>query len=39
MKMAAYCRVSTGKAEQLDSLENQKAFFQEYAQRSGHQLV
>ena len=26
MKIAAYCRVSTSKEEQLDSLENQKAF-------------
>lgn len=39
MKMAAYCRVSTGKAEQLDSLEHQEEFFREYARRSGHQLV
>lgn len=27
MKIAAYCRVSTDKDEQLDSLEHQKQFF------------
>ena len=39
MKIAAYCRVSTEKDEQLDSLENQKTFFTEYAERNGHKLV
>ncbi|MBQ9269438.1 MAG: recombinase family protein [Oscillospiraceae bacterium] len=39
MKIAAYCRVSTDKADQLNSLETQKAFFREYAERSGHTLV
>lgn len=39
MKIAAYCRVSTEKDEQLDSLENQKVFFTEYAERNGHKLV
>lgn len=39
MKIAAYCRVSTDKAEQIDSLRHQKEFFQEYARRNGHQLV
>ncbi len=39
MRIAAYCRVSTEKDEQLDSLQNQKTFFQEYAQRNGHKLV
>lgn len=39
MKIAAYCRVSTSKSEQLDSLENQKAFFTTYANRNGHELV
>lgn len=39
MKIAAYCRVSTAKAEQLDSLANQKAFFSTYASRYGHELV
>lgn len=33
MKIAAYCRVSTEKDEQLDSLENQKEFFEEYAKK------
>ena len=27
MRLVAYCRVSTNKDEQLESLENQKAFF------------
>lgn len=39
MKIAAYCRVSTDKDEQLDSLENQKAFFLEYAKKYNHKLV
>lgn len=39
MKMAAYCRVSTDKEEQLDSLANQKEFFIEYAKKNGHELV
>ena len=39
MKIAAYCRVSTDKDEQLDSLEHQKEFFTEFAQKSGHKLV
>ena len=39
MKIAAYCRVSTDKEEQLDSLEHQKNFFLEYAQKNGHRLV
>ena len=38
MKIAAYCRVSTDKDEQLASLANQKAFFIEYAKRNGHAL-
>lgn len=38
MKIAAYCRVSTEKEEQLDSLEHQKEFFLEYAQKNGHEL-
>lgn len=38
MKIAAYCRVSTDKDEQLDSLENQKEFFTEYASKNGHVL-
>ena len=39
MKVAAYCRVSTDKEEQLDSLEHQKEFFTEYAAKNGHRLV
>lgn len=39
MKIAAYCRVSTEKEEQLDSLANQKEFFNEYAKKNGHELV
>lgn len=39
MKIAAYCRVSTDKEEQLDSLEHQKQFFTEYAEKHGHKLV
>lgn len=39
MKIAAYCRVSTGKDEQLDSLEHQKEFFAAYAAKNGHSLV
>ena len=35
MKIAAYCRVSTDKADQLNSLESQKEFFSEYTQRTG----
>ena len=30
MRMAAYCRVSTEKEEQLSSLENQREFFEQY---------
>ncbi|WP_161846006.1 recombinase family protein [Pseudoflavonifractor sp. 524-17] len=39
MKIAAYCRVSTEKEEQMDSLGHQKEFFEEYAVRNGHELV
>ena len=38
MKIAAYCRVSTDKDEQMDSLIHQKEFFAEYAKRNGHEL-
>lgn len=38
MKIAAYCRVSTDKDEQIDSLNHQKEFFVEYARRNGHEL-
>ena len=39
MKIVAYCRVSTEKEEQLDSLEHQKEFFNEFAKKNGHSLV
>ena len=39
MNIAAYCRVSTDKADQLNSLEAQKQFFSEYTQRTGDNLV
>lgn len=39
MRIAAYCRVSTDREEQLNSLDNQKAFFNEYAKKEGHELV
>ena len=39
MRIAAYCRVSTDREEQLDSLENQKRFFREYAEKCGCQLT
>ena len=39
MKIAAYCRVSTDKEEQLNSLAHQKEFFTAYAERNGHTLV
>lgn len=39
MRIAAYCRVSTEKKEQQESLQHQKDFFAEFAQRNGHELV
>ncbi len=39
MNVAAYCRVSTDKENQLNSLEAQKRFFSEYAERTGDNLV
>ena len=39
IKVASYCRVSTDKDEQLDSLEHQKEFFTEFAVKNGHKLV
>ena len=39
MNIAAYCRVSTDKEDQLNSLDTQKSFFEEYAQKHGHNLV
>ena len=39
MNIAAYCRVSTNKEDQLNSLETQKQFFKEYTQLTGDTLV
>lgn len=39
MNIAAYCRVSTEKEDQLNSLEVQKEFFSEYTKRTGDTLV
>ena len=39
MNIVAYCRVSTDKEDQLNSLEAQKQFFTEYTQRTGDTLV
>ena len=39
MRIAAYCRVSTDKSDQLNSLEAQKQFFAEYTEKNGHTLV
>ncbi|MGE4548880.1 MAG: recombinase family protein [Intestinibacillus sp.] len=38
-RVAAYCRVSTEKEDQLLSLRNQKQFFEEYAEKQGYELV
>ena len=39
MRLAAYCRVSTDKEEQQRSLEAQKLFFTDFAERNCHTLV
>lgn len=39
MRIAAYCRVSTDREEQKDSLAHQKEFFLEYAEKNGCDLV
>ena len=39
MRVVAYCRVSTNKNEQLDSLESQQNFFNEYSNRNNYNLV
>ena len=39
MRVVAYCRVSTNKNEQLDSLEAQQNFFNEYSNRNNYNLV
>lgn len=38
MRIAAYCRVSTDREEQKDSLAHQKEFFLEYAKKNGYDL-
>lgn len=39
MDIVGYCRVSTDKTDQLNSLETQKKFFEEFAIKNGHNLV
>jgi len=39
VKAVAYGRVSTNKDEQLDSLETQQSFFEEYARKNGYDLI
>jgi DNA invertase Pin-like site-specific DNA recombinase len=39
VNIAAYCRVSTDKDDQLNSLEAQKRFFSEFTVKNGHTLV
>ena len=39
MRIAAYCRVSTDKEDQLNSLKVQKDFFAEFAEKNSHDLV
>ena len=39
MNITGYCRVSTDTSDQINSLEAQKQFFEEYAKKHGHNLV
>ncbi|MEA4971804.1 MAG: recombinase family protein [Candidatus Metalachnospira sp.] len=39
IRVAAYCRVSTDKEDQLSSLDMQKNFFEDYSQQNNYQLV
>ena len=39
MRLVAYCRVSTDKDEQLESLANQQEFFEKFATRNHHDLI
>jgi len=39
MNIVAYCRVSTEKDDQLNSLITQKHFFEEYAKKNNHNLI
>jgi DNA invertase Pin-like site-specific DNA recombinase len=38
-KVSCYCRVSTDKDEQLESLSKQMEFFEDFAKREGYELV
>ena len=38
-RAAAYCRVSTDKEDQLNSLETQRSYFQEHMKRNGYEMV
>ena len=38
MKIAAYCRVSTEKEAQIDSLEKQIEFFNDFTKKNGYEL-
>ena len=38
-EIAAYCRVSTDKSDQLNSIAAQREFFEKFAQKHGHNLV
>ena len=39
MNIAAYCRVSTDKNDQINSLESQKVFFDDFAKSNSHKLI
>lgn len=39
MNIVAYCRVSTEKEDQLNSLDTQKKFFEEYATKNNYNLI
>ena len=39
MNVVAYCRVSTLKNEQIDSLEMQELFFRQYAESRNYNLI
>ena len=39
LRVAAYCRVSTEKEQQLDSLEQQKEFFEEFTRQNHYKLI
>lgn len=39
IRLAAYCRVSTAKEAQLESLENQELFFNQFAKKNNYNLI